>query len=284
MNTQVDAVKAKVQQEAGAIPRNPWVERLARLGYIVRGLLYIVVGIVAVQVALGSVGQTSDKRGAIELIGAQPFGKFLLVLVAIGLIGYSLWGFIRAIFDPLKRGTDPKGLAQRVGYLVSGIAYGALVPVTIAFIMGTGQGGNSQSSQDMTAKLLSLPFGQWLAVLVGLVSMGGGFGQIWTGITADFKKDLKREEMSQTEFTWAVRVGRFGSIARGIIFAMLGFFIVEAALRYDPKEARGLDGALRTIAQQPYGPWLLLIVALGLIAFGIYSALCARWMRITRSN
>jgi hypothetical protein len=280
MSTSVDVAKSKVQEHAKEIPRSPWVEGLARIGYLVRGFLYIVVGIVAVQVALGSAGQASDKRGAIELIGIQPFGKFLLVLVVIGLIGYSLWGFVRAIFDPLRRGTDPKGLAQRVGYLVSGIAYGALVPPTIDFIMGMGQGGNSQSTQDMTAKLLSLPFGQWLAVVVGLVSMAGGLGQIWTGIVADFKKDLKREEMSPTEFTWTVRVGRFGSIARGIIFAMLGFFIVEAALRYDPKEARGLDGALRTIAQQPYGPWLLLFVALGLVSFGVYSALCARRMRI----
>jgi len=285
MSTRVDVAKAKakVQQEAGAIPRSPWVEGLARAGYVVRGLLYAVVGFVALQVALGSASadKVSDKRGAIELIGAQPFGKFLLVLVVVGLIGYSLWGFVRAIFDPLKRGTDPKGLAQRVGYLVSAFAYGALVLPTIAFIMGTGQGGNSQSSQDMTAKLLSLPFGQGLAVIVGLISMIGGLGQIWLGITAGFKKDLKREEMSPAEFTWAVRVGRFGSIARGIIFAMLGFFVVEAALRYDPKQAQGYDGALRTIAHQPYGPWLLAIVALGLISFGIYSALCARWMKIT---
>jgi hypothetical protein len=279
----VQAAKRKVQQEAGIVTHNPLIEGLARAGYVARGLLYIVVGILAVQVALGLGGATTDKKGAIEVIGGQPFGKFLLVLVAIGLAGYSLWGLVRAIFDPLKRGTDAKGIAQRIGYLVSAVAYGSLVLPTVAYIQGASQSGSSQGSQDLTAKLLSLPFGQGLAVIVGLIGMVGGIGQIWQGISTDFKKDLKTGEMSANEITWAIRVGRFGSIARGVIFMLLGFFVVQAALHYDPKQAQGLDGALRTVAAQPYGPWLLCLVALGLISFGIYSVLCARWMKLTKS-
>ncbi len=284
MNARVDIAKSKIQQGAGDVTHNPWVEGLARIGYVVRGVLYIVVGILAVQVALGAGGQTTDKKGAIEVIGAQPFGKVLLVAMAIGLVGYSLWGFVRAILDPLKRGTKPKGIAQRVGYLVSAVTYGSLVFPTIAYIQGASQGGNSQSSQDFTAKLLGLPFGQGLVVIVGLIGLAGGLGQIWLGISADFKKDLRQDQMSPNEIEWAVRVGRFGSIARGIVFAMLGFFIVQAALAYDPKKAQGLDGALRTIVHQPYGPWLLAFVALGLVSFGVYSILCARWIKLTKSS
>jgi hypothetical protein len=282
MGANVDAAKGKVKQEASEVTHNRWVEGLARFGYVVRGLLYIVVGILAVQVALGMGGEATDKRGAIEVIGAQPFGKFLLVIMLVGLIGYSLWGLIRAFLDPLKRGTDPKGLAQRVGYVVSAFAYGSLIAPTFAYIQGGGQGGSSQGSQDITAKLLSVPFGQWLVAILGVVGMIGGLGQMWMAVTADFEKDLKTGEMSANEVKWAVRVGRLGSAARGVVFTMLGFFILQAALRYDPKQAQGLDGALRTIAQQPYGPWLLAIVALGLVSFGIYSVLCARWIQITK--
>lgn len=283
MSANIDAAKSKVQQGAAEVTHSTWVEVAARIGYVVRGLLYIVVGVLAVQVALGVGGQTTDKKGAIEVLGAQPFGKFLLVAILIGLAGYSLWGFVRAFLDPLKRGTDPKGIAQRIGYLVSGLAYGALIIPTIAYLRGMGGGGSSQGSQDLTAKLLSVPLGQWLVAIVGIIGMAGGLGQIWQAVTADFKKDLKSGEMSATEMKWAVWVGRFGSAARGVTFAILGFFVLQAALRYDPQQAQGLDGALRAIAAQPYGPWLLAIVALGLISFGVYSILCARWIKITKS-
>src|SRR5207247_1947820 len=118
-------VKEEAKYKAQEAVHNPWVDRLARLGYIVRGVLYAVIGILAVQVAIGAGGATTDKTGAIATIGAQPIGKVLLIAVLIGLVGYSLWGFIRAIFDPLKRGKDAKGIAQRIGYVVSGLSYGA---------------------------------------------------------------------------------------------------------------------------------------------------------------
>src|SRR5690348_13712123 len=131
-NVQATAQKAKneAQEVAGKAKlasHNPWVDRLARFGYVVRGVLYIVIGALAVEVALGRGGQTTTKGGAIVTIGSEPFGKFLLILIVVGLIGYSLWGFIRAFLDPLGRGTDPKGLAQRGGYVVSALTYGALI-------------------------------------------------------------------------------------------------------------------------------------------------------------
>ncbi len=277
----VDVAK-QAKDKAQGVSQQPWVEGLARFGYIVRGVLYIVVGILALQAALGRGGGTTDKGGAIATIGGQPFGTFLLVLVIIGLAGYSAWGFIRAIFDPLKRGTDPKGLAQRAGYIVSALTYVALIFPTVRFLLHESNNNNG-GSNDWTASFISNPFGQWLVVFLGVVGIGGGLGQLWTAFSADFQKDLKYGEMSHNAQTWARRLGRAGYTARGIIFAMGGFFLAKAALDYNPKEAKGLDGALATLAQQPYGPWLLGAVALGLIAFGIYSILSARWIKMRRS-
>jgi hypothetical protein len=189
MNTTAKVAKDKVEQGASEVAHSTWVEWLARIGYVARGVLYIVVGILAVQVALGVGGETTDKKGAIAVIGSQPFGKVLLILVSIGLDGYALWGRVRELLDPLKRGTDPKGIAQRIGYVVSALAYSSLLFPTIAFIRGGGSGGSSQASQDMTASLLSAPLGQWLVGIVGVIGMIGGLGQMYMAVSADFKKD-----------------------------------------------------------------------------------------------
>ena len=272
-------VKNQAAQAAGIATANPWLERLVRLGYAVRGVLYAVVGLLAVQVALGAGGATTDKNGALTKIGSEPFGKFLLIVVVVGLAGYAIWGFIRAILDPQHRGTDPKGVAQRVGYAVSGLSYGALVIPTARMITSGGGAGANNGSADLTARMLALPLGQWLVALLGFIIMAGGLGQLAQAATAGFKKDFKEGEKSPNEMTWAVRIGRFGLAARGIVFLMLGFFVLQAALHVDPKQAKGMDAALATLAHQPHGPWVLGIVALGLVAFGVYSMLCARWIR-----
>jgi len=258
---------------------NPWVERLIRLGYVARGVLYAVVGVLAVQLALGAGGAATDKNGAIGTIGAQPFGRFLLIVIAIGLLGYSMWGVIRAIMDPLHRGTDAKGIAQRIGYMVSALSYGGLFLVTMHYLTGQ-QGGQGSGQQEWTAALLHQPFGPLLVGAIGVIGMAGGLGQLFQAFTADFKKDWKLGQMSEGEKKVAIAVGRFGLAARGVVFVMLGFFVLQAALHVDPNQTKGMDGALATLAQQPFGPLLLGVVALGLVAFGIYSILCGRWIRL----
>lgn len=276
----------QVKGKAEDTTTQPWVEKLMRFGYVVRGLLYIIVGVLAVQVALGRGGATTDKGGAITAIGQQPFGSLLLVLTIVGLAGYSLWGFVRAILDPFKRGTDPKAIAQRLGYAVSGISYGALILPIVQFLIHDSKGaaGGSGGTQDWTAGLIQQPWGKWLIVALGIVGMVGGLGQLWQAFSADFQKDLKYGEMSEQSQTWVRRAGRFGYAARGIIFVMGGFFLSKAALDANPKEAKGLDGELQILAQQPYGPWLLGAVALGLVSFGVYSVLCAKWIKLKRGE
>jgi hypothetical protein len=274
----VQEAKKKAEQSSSG----GWIEKLSRFGYAVRGVLYVVIGMLAVQVALGRGGDTTGKDGAIAAIGNQAFGGVLLVLIIVGLAGYSLWGFVRAFLDPFKRGTDAKGLLQRGGYLVSAVVYGSLIFPTVQFLLQPGKdqkpGGNS--SADFSASLLSHPpLGQWLLVLIGVVAFGGGLGQMWLAFSGDFQKDLKFREMSENSEALARRVGRAGHAARGVVFAMMGFFIAKAAWDADPNQAKGLDGELQTLVQQPYGPVLLGAVALGLIAFGVYSILCARWIK-----
>lgn len=274
--------KDDAKEAADEVVSNPWVDGIARFGYIIRGVLYAVVGLLSIQLVLGAGGGTTDKNGAIDAIAGQPFGQGLLILVALGLVGYSLWGFIRAILDPLGHGDGPGGIPKRIGYVVSGLSYGALLIPTIQHIAGAVR-GESDTTKDVTAWLLAQPFGPWLVILVGLIGIGGGLGQFYEAFKAGFKKDFKQREMTKTEIDWAERAGRFGHAARGVVFVLIGFFLVQAGLNTNANEARNLDGVLYAILQQRYGPWLLGIVALGLISFGIFSVLCARWIRVTRA-
>jgi len=257
-----------------------WVERLARLGYLAKGIVYTIVGVLAVQAAFGAGGQTTDAKGALGAIAAQPFGKFLLALLTVGLIGYVVWRFVQAVQDPEHKGDDAKGWATRLGYAVSGLIYASLAFTAIGLIRGSGGGGGGNSKQDWTAQLLAQPFGQWLVGLVGAFVIGLGFYQLYKAYKAKFRKEMKLHEMSPTEETWATRIGRFGLGARGVVFCIIGFFLLQAARQSDASEVRGLDGALQSLAQQPYGPWLLGIVALGLVAYGIHMAVQARYIRI----
>lgn len=275
--------KDEAKEVAEEAASNRWVVWIMRFGYIIRGILYIVVGLLSVQLALGLGGRTADKDTAISAIARQPFGQALLVLVAVGLVGYSLWGFTRAILDPLGKGTSPGGIARRIGYVVSGLSYGALLIPTIQHLAGAVR-GESNGTKDVTAWLLAQPFGPWLVIMAGLIAIGGGMGQMYEAFKAGFKKDFKTREMTQEEMDWAVRAGRLGHAARGVVFGLTGFFLVQAGLHTNASEAKDLDGVLASILDQRYGPWLLGVVALGLISFGIFSMLAARWMQVTRAQ
>jgi hypothetical protein len=265
--------------------QHPLVEALARLGYAVRGALYLVVGALAVQLAAGAGGGAAETQlGAIETIGRQPFGRALLVLVAIGLAGYGLWGLVRAAVDPFGGEPGPAGLARRAGYLVSGGAYGALVPPTVLLILGAGPGGAPGAGGDASAwvaRALAAPGGAWLVGGAGVVwILGGGLGQLVRAYRADFRREFAAGRMAPAERRWATRVGRLGLAARGVVFALVGGFLVRAAAAGDAGRARGLDGALQALAAAPHGAALLALVAAGLVCFGAYSLLCARWVRI----
>jgi uncharacterized protein DUF1206 len=264
--------------------RNRWMKALTRYGYVARGFLFLVIGFLALQVALDKAGSLTDQHGALAAIAVQPFGRILLIVMVVGLIGFSLWGFIRAIFDPLERGTDKQGIVDRIGFVFSGISYGALVIPFMQLILGTGSGAaksQTQSTQDVTAQVLAQPFGPWLIGGVGIVVIAWSVAQLVIAYTAKFEKDFMTNEMNAAERKWTKRAGQIGIGARGLVFSLIGFFFIQAAVQVDPNQAIGLDGALLKLAQQPQGPLLLAAAAIGLMVFGFYSILSARWIEVS---
>lgn len=260
---------------------NPWVERLERFGYITRGVVYATIGVLALQLAMGSGGGATTQTGAIARLGSQPFGQILLILIVLGLASYALWGFVRAIFDPLHRGDDFKGSVARLGFAISGLSYALLVIPTLQFLMNKGGIAQTGNSADISVQLFKLPFGMWLVAGFGLLWIGVGLGQLYTAYKRDFEKDFQFNKMSAAERTWATRLGQIGYAARGIVFVVIGSLISQAGLTHNPSQAQGFDAALLKLAQAPYGTLLLSGVALGLIAFGIFSALSARWIKVS---
>ncbi|MBE9118823.1 DUF1206 domain-containing protein [Lusitaniella coriacea LEGE 07157] len=258
-----------------------WIEKLARLGYATKGFVYVSIGLLALQTALGTGGKTTSSSGVLQTIAGQPFGKIFLISIAIGLIGYALWRIIEAIVDPADKGTDVEGLGSRLGYVCSGVAYGALSWEAIALVMNAGNsGGGGSSTVSWTARILEQPFGRWLVVLGGAVAIGIGFYRLYRAYKTKFRKKLDLGELSQDQQNWVVQVCRFGVAARGMVFVLLGGSLLQAARQYDPQKAKGLDGILSALVQQPFGKILLAIMSLGLMAYGGYMVVQARYRRI----
>ena len=233
--------------------------------------------------AIGAAGgTTTEQHGAVQAIYQQPFGKFLLILVAIGWLGYALWSWLQAALDTEGKGTDAKGVATRFGYAVVGSSYAGLAIGAIRLTTGTGTSGKSSDAQtqDWTARLLSYPLGVALVVLVGLVVLAIAGILYYRAYAADFRQHLNIGQMPGSAGEWVVTLGRLGYAALGIVFTIIGIFLVAAALQHNAGEAKGLAGALGTLAQQPFGHLLLGIVALGLIAYGLFSLAESRYRRI----
>lgn len=258
---------------------------LARFGYAVKGIVYLIIGGLAAKLAIGHGGAATDQRGALHVIYEQPFGKFLLVIAGIGLACYALWSLIQALFDAEGKGNGAKGILERIGYAAVGVAYAALAFGSFQLALGTGSVGQSStvSTQDWTARLLKLPFGVPLVVILGLVVLGIAFYQYSRAYTGSFQRRLNLASLRVQVRRGMIFLGRLGYAALGVVFTITGFFLVVAALKHNPGEAKGLDSALAELLHQPFGPLLLGIVALGLIAYGVYSFVQARYRRVGRS-
>lgn len=267
----------QAEQVARAAGR-PWVEPLARFGYAARGVVYAFIGVLAVQAAFFGRGQTTGPEGAIQKIAEQS--KLLLALIGIGLLGYALWRFVQGILDPENKGRDAKGLVKRGAMVASGVVYAGLALMAFRLMTQGGGEAGSGGSSSTAATLLGLPFGRALVILAGIGVIVSALYQVHEAYTRKFQRRMKTAEMSPEEQRLALRTGQLGLASRGVAFVITGWFLIQAAMSYDPSRARGLGGALETLAQQPAGPWLLGIVALGLVAYGAYSFLQARYRRI----
>jgi hypothetical protein len=260
----------KVAQSSG-------FEWLARAGFVARGLIYGIIGILAIKLAIGAGGKTTNQEGALATVARQPFGKVLLILVAIGLGGYALWRLLRAL---LGHGSEDSDTAfERVAAFASGIVYAGLCAVAVQILLGSGR-RSSGNATKATAGVFGWPAGTWLVGIAGAVLIGVGLFQGYRGISKDFLKDSKTEEMGPRVRKWIEWIGTFGHLSRMVVFGLVGVFLIKAAIDYNPNQAVGLDGALAKLANASYGPFLLGIVAAGLIAFGIYSLCDASYRRL----
>ena len=258
--------------------KSKWFERVGRAGLVAKAGLYAVVGILAFKVALGGREESPDRTGALRTIAEQPMGKALLVLLAIGLAAYALWRLAQGLLDRDNEGEGAKGLAKRAGFLGRAVWYAALCALTVAKLAGAGDSGGNE--KQTTAGVLGLPLGRYIVLGVGLAFLAAAAFNGYRAVTCKFNKKLKKGEMSDAEEAGATGVGIVGHLARGIVFGLVGAFLVKAAWEFDPKEAVGLDGALLEISQQPYGGFLLGSVAVGLIAYAIYCLVQAKYRRV----
>ena len=265
----------RAAHDAGtAVTRSAPFEWLARAGFAARGLIYVIIGVLALKLAVGVGGKTTNQQGALRTIAHQPFGRALLLVVAIGLGGYALWRIVRAALG--QRGDS--GL-DRVSALASGIVYGGMCLIAVKLLVGA-KPSTSANPHKATAGVFGWPAGTWLVGIAGAVLIGVGLYQGYRGLSRDFLDDSKTGQMSPTVRRWFERLGVFGYVARMVVFGLIGVFLIKAAKDFNAKAAIGLDGALAKVAHQSYGHLLLAVVAAGLIAFGLYSLADARYRKI----
>ena len=265
-----------VREGGETVVQSTGFEWLSRAGFVARGLIYGIIGVLALRLAVGHGGRTTNQQGALHTVANQPLGKALLTLLAIGLGGYALWRFARAAIGHGPEGTDSK--LDRVTALASGIVYASFCIAAVRIL--TGSKGSSSTPKTASAGVFGWPAGTWLVGTAGLIVIGVGLYQGYRGISRDFLKDSKTEQMSPRTKRWISRLGLIGHLSRMVVFTLVGVFLVKAAVDYNPRAAIGLDGALAKLQHNTLGPLLLGVVALGLIAFALYSFSDARYRRI----
>jgi hypothetical protein len=254
---------------------------IARTGFLVKGILYAVIGVLALQLALREGGRVTGTRGALTLVLGQPFGRILLLIAAIGLVGYAAWRVLQGVIDTDRHGNGWKGLWLRSGYVIRGLLHLGLS--VQAFRLYRGLGGGSENAQNKaTAELLRWPFGDFVVVLVGLGLIGFAIQQAWSAYVGKLEPGFDVTQLRQDAGKWAVVASRFGIAARAVVFALLGWSAVVGGFERDASEVDSTAGSLGTLASQPgaLGRWLLGAVAVGFIAYGLYQMVHARYLRI----
>ena len=259
------------------------LQSLARAGFLVKGVLYMVIGALAIQVAFRAGGGFTGTRGALTAVLGQPFGRTLLLVAAIGLFGYGAWRILQGLFDPDRLGHRWLAVFTRVTLVVRGIVHGALGLQALTMYRGLGA-RSGPSERQLAAEAFQWPFGDWVVVLAGLGLIAFAVSQVFAAITGRLERNLDVQELRREAGVWAVGVSRFGVAARAVVFALLGWTIVAGGWSRDPGEVGNMASSLRTLAEQPgaLGRWLLGVTAAGFVAYGFYEMIHARYLHIRR--
>ena len=256
-----------------------YVDWLARAGFAARGVMYVLIGILALEVAFGNSGHKADQSGAVRVVGQTPFGGVLLWLLAVGFAGMALWRLSEALYG--GPGADGKKAGNRLIAAFKTVLYAFITFFILKYALGLGAPKSSnKQSVDLTAAAMRHPGGRILVGIVGLVLIGVGAWLAWRAFERKFLAELRTGEISPQTRKVVTFLGRYGGIARGIVFAVAGVFLLIAAVNANAHQAKGIDATLRSFTQTPAGPWLLVLVAIGLVLFGGYSFAESRWRRL----
>jgi hypothetical protein len=269
----------EVRRAGRGVAGSPWFHRLSRAGLVARGVIYLLIGSLAVQIGVGDGGgKEADRKGALETVAGSPGGEVILWLLVAGFAGLALWRFAEAVYgQPVPDGTAP---SKRLASLGRGVFYGVACAAILEFALGGGAQSSNEQSKSFTAKAMGEPGGRWLVLVIGLGFVAWGAGNIVNAVRRKFTKKLETGRMSPRERTAVTLLGQVGRSARGLVFGAVGVFLAYAAITFDPGKAKGLDGTLRTFAGTPGGRWGLVAVAIGLVIFGVYSFCEARWRKV----
>jgi hypothetical protein len=271
----------KARTVPGRAARSSWVDGIARYGLVAKGVSYGLVGVLAAALAVDSGGKATSREGALATVADEGWGKLLLAALALGFAAYGFWRLLQALFDRADEGSGIGGLAKRAGYLGRAAIYGVLTYTAIRLLMGSGEGeSQTREARKTTAQVFDWPAGRWLVGIAGLCLLGTGLFNGYRALTQNFEEKWKTGEMSLSERRWGPRIGTAGLLSRLVVFSLIGIFLLKAAVEYDAQEAIGLDGALQKVVQASYGPWLLGLVAVGLICYGVFCFVEARYRRV----
>lgn len=247
--------------------------RAGRLALATQGVLYLLVGLLAVEVARGDRAAEPSQRGALESIARQPFGRAALVVVVLGLLAHAAWRIWLAVVGD-RGGEDAGSLAKRAANVGRAVIYLSFVVAGVRLLTKDGgSGGSGDQAKESTSTVLQWPGGPWLVVAAGLIGLGVAAWNVRKAVTRSFADDLDFDRVSAARRPWVCRLGVVGYLGRAAAFGLVGWFLVDAGRQHDPTESRGLDDALRELTTAPFGPFLLLVVALGLAAFGAFRIL-----------
>jgi len=262
-----------------------WYCWLARAGLVAKGVSYGLVGVLAIDLAVSGGGKATSRQGALHSLAGSTLGKALLVLLAAGFAAYASWRLIQAIAeraDGDEAEDRAKTWGKRAGYLGRAAIYAGLTWSTIAIVAGAGGGqSQNQKAHRTTATAFDLPAGRWLVLIAGVTLAGVGLWNLYRGLARKFEDKWKTGEMGRRQRCWGSRIGLAGHAARFVVFGLIGVFVAKAAIDYDPKEAIGLDGALQKLAHAAYGPWLLGVTAAGLVCYGAFCLVDARFRDVS---
>ena len=245
--------------------KDEWIRKFARFGMFAKGTVYILIGGLTAFAAFNAGGKKTGKGGAFEFVMEQPFGKIILGLIAVGLIGYVLWRIVQTIKDP-----EDEGGLRRLGYAASGIFYGLVAYTAIQMIISGDGGGGSSSQKSMISEILSNPWGQIAVGIIALIFFGKAVWQFYRSLSGKFASKIKESELGHKSKIIVMKAGRAGYIARGVVIAIIGYLFLRAAVTSSSEQAGGTKEAYEVLQNNIAGPVILGIVALGLVAYGIF--------------